>query len=275
MGYKGLPTSVEWGGHYERPYGTGSVFHVDTQERIKVVQVDSYSKILCNAVMTSELENLAWAVNGCKLRHAGREGGSFSINEFGWVIVPVLNQHPRVIGRWRGDIEFLDLNDRPFSMAEPVSGDWDYPYLGMKFRLSPSNRIYLKYVSAGLGEVRYDAPYQDSELIKRLRRIRPGRSSMSFLVNPFGVVLTKSDNGYGPVCCAGKIDFANWFPDAMDFEDNSDEADEMFDELDSKRRCMNTEQRNLYDLLSYHRALQNGTFNRWQTWQLAILYNAI
>lgn len=275
MGYKGLPQSVEWWGHYERPYGKTSVFHVDSQEQINVVQQDEYSRILCRAEMSPEMQDLAWAVNGCKLKFAGRAGGSFVINEFGWVIVPLVGHFPRVIGRWRGDMYFRDFDNNLFSMASPVTGSWPYPYLGIKFHLSGNDRIYLKYNNQAGEEIFIYSPYQDSDLIKRLRRIRPGHSGISFLVNCHGVVLVKSNNGYGPVYSAGKIDFYSWFPDAMDFEDGSDEAGDMLEDLEAKMNSLNRESREKFHYFEYYYINQGNFLDRWQTWQLSILYNSV
>jgi hypothetical protein len=105
-------------------------------------------------------------------------------------------------------------------------------FLNPRLRLSDvaqavaSNRSYVSnYFNKELGVTFFDyvnnlrieyLPIRNQELVNSLRRIHP-RGACSFLVNPWGHVLTKQQNGdeWNPVYVC-KLDYNKWF-DKLDY----------------------------------------------------------
>ena len=162
--------------------------------------IDEDNKAILQAKRSPEIIKLAEAVNLAKRILGSCGGGVFSINEFGQVIVPSPDGDRRRI--LIGEIEGPILLHNPFSKSEEdkwinISDDsnfkcgdrWPYPYLGVVYRLSKNNQIY--YIEDTEDESRaIFAPKSDTQLVKKLRLIR-GYGPIRFLVNPYGIVLTK------------------------------------------------------------------------------------
>lgn len=225
-----------WEGHYDKPVGKEPVFHVTWDGEIRICQNLEWDRYLFPAVMDSDARALARAVNDCKARYSynGNPGGSFCINEFGIVLVPISTGGngyilPQAIGRWTGELRFQTAapkypgfadNGSIFSLNTDMEpGErWPHPYIGMKYHLAERGHIYYKLDEAD--ERSYPkAPKGNDEIIRRLRRIR-GYGSLSFLVNNHGIVLTKVNDD--PVY-VGRIDMKSWYPDPLLALELSDE----------------------------------------------------
>lgn len=211
----------EWQVYYNKPAGKEPVFHVTAQNEICIIQNTAYNKRRYLAV--SDVKLLAKIINLCKKEYTGYAGGGFCINEFGQVIVPLMPlrdrfsnmiwQSPRYVGDIFGDIIFYDDNTKEeFSLNTEFRCDalWPYPYLGMKYHLSNRDQIYMKMVEDNNLQIEY-LPIRNQELVNSLRMIHP-RGTCSFLVNPWGHVLTKQQNGgvWDPVYVC-KLDYNKWF----------------------------------------------------------------
>lgn len=211
----------EWEGRYRRIEGRAPVFHVrkyDGRWMIQIDVVDEDCTSTFNARSSPDVERLTETINSIKRRHNGKNGGAFLINEFGQVLVPAHNSPPFCVGETRGLLLFvnpetgqiIDLsNDQRLKIGDP----WDKPYVGMAYNLSQGSRIYSQLVSGGIAA----PPTQDQNLIRKLRKLRP-YGPVRFIVNPYGLVLTKirkgefrsSDDTYRAVY-VGRIDYAKWF----------------------------------------------------------------
>ena len=205
-----------WTGFYQRPMGNEPCFHVSRQNIIQIIKNDGYNIYIYNADMNSSgMNQLAISINQCKAQFAGVSGGSFSINEYGDVIVPLNNSSAiKVVGCWSGKMYFYDGTTR-FSLDEAFQpgADWPYPYLGMKYHLAQRDYIYREINTAG-GTSYETLPFQCNSLVNALRAIRP-TGPMTFVVNPSGVVLAKKQvpqGTYSP-CYLGKLDYTQWFPE--------------------------------------------------------------
>ena len=213
----------EWMGHYDKPVGKEPVFHVDVNNRIHIVQRDNYDIYLYTAEATDETDFLGNEINQCKSYYSGGRGGSFCINEFGQVIVPVMPRKdkngkvirwraPRYIGYITGDIAFFNGEETVSLNAEMEMGEfWPYPYLGMRYHLSNRNKIYME-IQEGDDFRRVSLKKDYKSLIEALREIR-GDGPCTFIVNPWGCILTKMMFGsdfWRPVF-VGKLNYKKWF----------------------------------------------------------------
>lgn len=219
-----------WDEPYEKPVGKEYVFHVNVRDEIHIVQNDEYDRYVFTAVDLDAVRALAKIVNKCKEYYTGSKGGSFCINEFGQVIVPLSPlrdqygniiewRDPRYVADIEGDIFFFNgkenitMNpDPPLQCGDP----WPYPYLGMKYRLATGNKIYKKCQDGDDTFIIY-LEKNNEFLIKQLRKIRPS-SGISFLVNPWGCVLTKKQDRFGEwkPYFVGMLDYRNWFDKPYD-----------------------------------------------------------
>ncbi len=217
-----------WIGRYNRIPGEASVFHIRYFKLMGEFwplalsrtrnEIFSYAFAYSQTarVLTSHICRLQQRING-------HPGGSFIINEYGQVLVPDANEYRRryYVGRLMGDWKLVDPNDSHHLTsldAEPHlrCGDvWDRPYVGMPYRLSKSDKIYFVHRLPDREEVIYPK-VQDLMLIGVLRRVRKW-GPMSFIVNPFGVVLTKrpdqrftDEESWIPVYI-GRVDYSRWF----------------------------------------------------------------
>lgn len=220
--FKPFDKPITWEWNYDKPVGKEACFHVSVNNVIRICQNQYDDSCVFEAVMTPELKTLAKAINDCKLKNSGarRKGGSFCINEFGTVIVPLaprgrVFKKPLAIGQWTGDMYFEDDYGDEFSLDPDLDvGDvWELPYLGMKYRLSRWDEFY--YIKRDEDEEEViKAPVHDRQLINALRSIRDD-GGLTFLVNYHGNVLVKEEDSWEPYY-AGKIDLNKWFKNPLD-----------------------------------------------------------
>ncbi|MBT2989953.1 MAG: hypothetical protein KME65_13445 [Candidatus Thiodiazotropha sp. (ex Ctena orbiculata)] len=217
-----------WKGRYARIPGDASVLHlkwVDGRYRTSIYWSRDDEIATCVATDSAEEMALAEAVSEAKRTMGGNGGGSFQINEFRQVIVPSSQGGMKrlLVGEISGEMGFdypweegymFDLSD----VDGYDSGDiWERPYIGMRFNLSKGSKIYFWQEGREGGQSLYPER-QDEELIRKLRAIRSW-GAMRFIVNPWGIVLTKrpqqdawkgDDSAWVPVY-VGRINPGNWF----------------------------------------------------------------
>jgi hypothetical protein len=120
-----------------------------------------------------------------------------------------------------GEIEGVFLFKYDYGKTIDLSDDeglktgdyWRKPYIGMQYNLSKGSNIYYFDHANGSDYL----PIQDEELIKKLRKIRR-HGAVRFIVNPYGLVLTKNLEGefsrdedrWLPVY-VGRINKSLWF----------------------------------------------------------------
>jgi len=189
----------EWNGRYARIPGEESVFHmksVEGQACPVIIWRQQDYKITCKACDCRGVRELTEAVLSAKRMFGGWGGGSFQINEFKQVIVPASDGSGRraLVGRIQGKLLFENpINDSFIDISDDgdlCCGDpWDLPYVGNRFNLSKRNKIYFAHRELDAVVPEYP-PAQDHTLIRALRKIRRW-GPMRFIVNPYGVVLTK------------------------------------------------------------------------------------
>lgn len=219
--FQGFRTAKLWLGRYARIPGSEPAFHVSTEGVItaKWTDHDTDERLTAKMVSSPATKALAKALNKTKEEHTEQAGGSFLINEYGQVICPVWPSRDRYwVGNVGGDPEFHDpVNGETFTLKPTRNlksgAQWKWPYIGMKFNLSNDDRIYFKHgdgdttTTIWLGE-------NDPQLVGRLREIRPGGSTIRFIVNLHGAVFTKVETEYQswrPVF-VGFINPDKWFP---------------------------------------------------------------
>jgi hypothetical protein len=151
----------------------------------------------CAACECDAAEQIAAAVQAAKRKAGGTGNGSFVINEYGQVLVPASDgSGQRFLA---GELQGRLLFENPFDDSDPIDlgdcdclqpGDpWKLPYVGFPFNLNRRSNIYFYNVDEEGGQSIY--PHQqDRNLVHALRSLRP-RGAVRFIVNPFGVVLTK------------------------------------------------------------------------------------
>ncbi len=209
---------ARWTGRYRRIPGRQSVLHVRWDDTVDLIWEDGPDTCTCLAKMTNDLKRLARAVNKVKMQRTGQPGGSFVINEYGQVICPVADESFErfYVGDCRGAITFIGPDGEPFTLnddADLESGDdWRLPYVGIAYNLSGNNKIYFPLREGYDTECLYP-PHQDQNLIRTLRRIR-SYGGLRFIVNPHGIVLTKSEDepfNWQPKY-VGRINYQIWFP---------------------------------------------------------------
>lgn len=217
----------DWKGRYARIPGDGSVFHVRMVEGRPQVVIEwcrDDCTGTCLAVDGAAVRKLIQAVQAAKRKLGGGGGGSFQINEFGQVLVPASSGRGRIA--LAGEAEGLLLFHDPFEDGTHVdlsshSGlkpgePWLLPYIGIPYHLSARSRIYFYRQTEDGGNSEYPA-YQDRELIGSLRAIRRSGAA-KFIVNPYGLVLTKvppegawvPEEKWVPVF-VGRINHRHWF----------------------------------------------------------------
>jgi hypothetical protein len=219
-----------WLGRYGRLIG-GSAWKVALRDEILVEwQINSDTKAVLRAKKTAETKKLAEAINEAKRIMGSEGGGIFSINEYGQVIVPSVDGDGRriLVGKIEGPILLQNpysesKNDKWIDISDDSGlkcGDrWPFPYLGVVYRLSQNNQIYYKEDKEDESRLIY-APVTDEQLVKKLRSIRP-YGPVRFLVNPYGIVLTKKaplhrlegyEEGNWEPTYVGRINYNKWFP---------------------------------------------------------------
>ena len=214
-----------WNGRYARIPGDGPVFHLlwlDGRWWPAILWDTEDGRATCKALRCDASSQLADAVAHAK-RRAGCEGGAFAINEFGQVIVPASGSTERyLVGRLDGRLLFENpfCRERPIDLGDNAGlqpGDpWKLPYVGIPYNLHRAGHIYFYRLgeNGGASEL---PPRQDPRLVRALRDIRP-RGPVRFIVNPAGLVLTKSsgderqnsEEDWQPIYI-GSISFPLWF----------------------------------------------------------------
>ena len=217
-----------WTGRYGRIPGEESVFHVKRVDGCMCIaaiwKTGDYVST-CKACKCQGISSLTKSVISAKKRLGGYGGGAFIINEFGQVIVPASDNSGRrvLVGEIKG----------PFYLENPFDGDamidlsnthglkcgdrWIHPYIGIPYNLSKKSKIYFYRKTSEGGKAEY-LPAQDQQLIKLLRCIRR-YGPVRFIVNPYGVVLTKrppdadwSQQEEWQSVFVGHINHNYWFP---------------------------------------------------------------
>ena len=217
-------TAKVWTGRYRRVPGDTTTFHVHYRDGrwwpvVEWARGDEAA--ICPLVDDGDGAGLANAVNAGKAAHGGGSGGSFLIDEYGRVLVPVGNGSGTVIvvGECSGPLRFensfepgtvFDLyGDDGISAGDP----WDRPYAGLRHQLSKSSELYFWQEDA-LGGRKLIPPAQDQRLVGLLRRVRP-YGAVRFLTGPGGVVITKVAVSREPERWepryVGRIDLSSWF----------------------------------------------------------------
>ena len=219
----------KWLGRYDRIPGDQSVFHLRYSPRLHrfwpvAVQTVDGDTLHYWFAEHPAIALLADTVGELQLRYGGQEGGSFTINEWGQVLVPcgAGDRRRYFAGTLTGDWYLTDPDDpsQILSLNDDDGLDcgdsWDLPYVGMPFRLSRGNRIYCVHREPKRERLLW-LPYHDADLIAALRSVRRW-GSLRFIVNPFGIVLTKrptrswtqDDEAWEPVYI-GRINYERWF----------------------------------------------------------------
>lgn len=209
-----------WWGRYSRIPGKEPVFHVNTKGLITVQWYDREEGERLEAPIAASpaAKALGKALNITKSKYAGALGGGFAINEFGRVVCPIRNSRDLYfVGTVSGVPEFEDPR-KPGSTfhfmpptSSPTGARWLLPYVGMKFNLGVDDQIYFKQEDEDGSEILRPLA-QDSELISRLRRVRPVGRVIRFIVNLHGAVFTKVEPDWHPTF-VGFINNKRWFAD--------------------------------------------------------------
>jgi hypothetical protein len=176
------------------------------------------------AVDSPAVRQLTDAVTTAKRQLGGTAGGSFQINEFGQVLVPASDNSGRrlLVGELKGSILFRDpfRDDTIIDLGDVRGlrcGDaWPKPYVGCPYNLNGRSQIYF-YRMNGEGGVSEYPPAQDTDLTRALRAVRRA-GPVRFIVNPYGVVLTKRPPRGGwqaeeqwESVFVGRINLNRWF----------------------------------------------------------------
>lgn len=218
---------AEWKGRYARIPGDNTVFH------LKFVNGRMWPVVFwetedgtgtCEARDCDAAAQLADAVEAAKRKAGGSGGGSFVINEYGQVLVPASDGSGRRF--LAGELSGRLLFENPFDEDDPIDlgddrdlqpGDpWKLPYVGFPFNLNRRSSIYFYDVDEEGGQSIYPQQ-QDRSLIQAFRSVRR-TGAVRFIVNPFGVVLTKCpiEDEWSPQeqwmpFYVGKINANMWF----------------------------------------------------------------
>lgn len=220
---------AEWLGRYDRIPGDQSVFHLRWRAACGCFWPMAEwrrgsEKADCWFEDKEAIRQMRTAIAEVQRRFNGNPGGSFVINEWGQVIVPSVEGDRRrfLVGSLSGswclvspddERELVSLeDDRGLRCGDP----WNRPYVGIPYHLSERGWIYFVH-RAPHGESVVYPPLQDEALIESIRSIRR-RGPVKFIVNPFGLVLTKrptqgwlDEEEWEPVYL-GRINYRRWFP---------------------------------------------------------------
>ena len=181
----------------------------------------------CRAQKCEGARQLAAAVVEGKRHMGDAGGGSFVINEFGQVIVPSSKGDGNrvIVGEVSGGL----LLENPLADTPPerwirlwntdglMPGDpWELPYVGAQYNLNGRSKIYCYRTTDDGGSSEFPVS-QDEQLIQAFRKIRR-TGAVRFVVNPYGVVLTKrpagsswSENEIWEPVYVGRINYKKWF----------------------------------------------------------------
>ena len=188
-----------WNGRYRTTNADENTFHIKYNSEIKdwwpfVVYCEDDCTADCPAVDNGDIRELVSHINSVKYSHTYNNGGAFSINEFGQVIVPVSYTSRMLVGEIEGKILFEDsLNSGIMDLENTDSlspGDiWNRPYLGTVYNYNPSEGVLYREKKGAPAE---HPLYQDHALNANLNLVR-GYEYCRFIVNPWGIVLVKKE----------------------------------------------------------------------------------
>jgi hypothetical protein len=212
-----------WQGRYSRIVGKTTTFKIRNTSENGLWPVIEWEhqegRVTCLAVNFGDVRQLADAVAEAKRKLYGNFTGSFVINEFGQVIVPSSagDGTRLLVGETEGVMLFdnpltngiLDLSDdEGLNNGDP----WDKPYIGIQYNLTSGSNIYIWRKDKG----EY-LPRNYRDLVAKLRSVRR-TGPVRFVVNPYGIVLTKAPVGdYNPdedlwqPVYVGRINRNSWF----------------------------------------------------------------
>jgi len=214
-----LPRAVSWTGRYHRIAGKESVFHATAAGSVQAHWKPSNTgEVLISRIVDQSAEKkMAGAINHVKVVYAGSPGGSFQINEYGQVICPISGSSSRYwVGNVSGVPSFADPRTpgSTFELALPPDTEpgtpWERPYIGMRFNFDTAGSIYFQKDDGDV-KLRIRLATTTPDLVRRFRQVRGGGSTIRFVVNLHGAVLTKQESDWQPVF-VGFIDPASWFP---------------------------------------------------------------
>ncbi len=214
-------THREWNGRYRITKADENVFHIKYNRDFSewwpyVSLVNGYDIGYCPALELGDVRKLVNYINMVKLKYHFGEGGSFIINEFHQVIVPTIGDEKVLVGEINGKILFKNVfNDEEIDLSDTAgisSGDpWTKPYIGTVFNYNPRSGILFQEKKGAHKEY---PTKKDLDLENKLYNIRNG-DYCRFLVNPWGVVLTKKTpylyNGEWQPVYVGRINYDSWF----------------------------------------------------------------
>ena len=214
-----LPRAVPWTGRYNRIPGKESVLNATVAGSVHAYWKpwNTGEVLISKIVDQSAAKKMAEAINHAKALYAGSPGGSFQINEYGQVICPISRSSSRYwVGNISGVPSFADPRTpgSAFKLVLPADTEpgtpWERPYIGMKFNFESGGSIYFQEDD---GDIRRRIRLAETtpDLARRLRQVRGGGSTIRFVVNFHGAVLTKQEPDWQPVF-VGFIDPASWFP---------------------------------------------------------------
>jgi hypothetical protein len=175
---------------------------------------------------TDQHPELVKMVNDVKTTHGSAPGGSFYINEYHQVIVPVVGsgQDYFLGGEYKKPLRF-EFEDKVIS-GEPIDFDgrplspgsvWLGPHAGIPYTLAAGgNDIYFTFSPRPNVEKKVNLSGQIGEALARaasqpIRNLK-GHSGGKFYVNEFLSIFTPiSTNSGVEYLYAGQIDLSNWF----------------------------------------------------------------
>jgi len=203
-----------WNGFYARIPGKSPVFHAraDGSGDIEWSPWGSDERLRSSIIADDGINEMIEAINQAKSEKTGSRGGSFHINEYGQVLVPIAHSQDKyLVGELNGYPDFVDpRSGRHFNLAAPrgarTGEAWDLPYVGMPFKFNTEGQLSRERTGDDIRE--QESPLRhDSSLAAKLMQLRATGGRM--VVNLHGVVLTKMDGGR-PVF-VGEIDPNKWF----------------------------------------------------------------
>lgn len=189
---------------------------------------------------SNEHPDLVESVNRIKLHFNGAPGGTFYINEYKQVLVPIGDEadyyyageyHPSLTFEFEDQIisgEALDDGGNPLQPGKP----WMGPHPGIPYTLKAGCKdIYYRFmIRQGVEKevslsktIGVEAAKRVAQELGKYKGYEGGR----FYVNEFGTVFTPKMGPYGmEYVYLQKIDLANWFPKPEMAQDESAGASE-------------------------------------------------
>ena len=210
-------------GRYSVIPGDEPKFHVNRNGEISIYWKRNGVELRSLAINDSNITTLAETINKIKGSLTRNPGGSFQINEYGRVVLPVKTKPIMYYyaGQLQGDMWFSDPEEdgKIFNLdadENMQTGDnWGKPYIGMPFKISNNGEIEFRQLSNKInGQELIKLARPNSELSNLLLSIRP--DGCRFILNYYGIVLTKVlvNQEWRRVYVGKKILYEdNWFPD--------------------------------------------------------------